>query len=36
ACHTAIPGAKTPRQVADNCAASDLGPIPRKLIPALD
>lgn len=36
ACHTAIPGAKTPQQVADNCAASDLGPIPRELIPALD
>jgi len=30
ACHVAIPGAKTPRQVRDNCAASDLGPIPRK------
>lgn len=28
ACHTAIPGAKTPQQVADNCAASDLGPLP--------
>ena len=27
ACHTAIPGAKTPEQVADNCAASDLGPL---------
>jgi aryl-alcohol dehydrogenase-like predicted oxidoreductase len=25
ACHTAIPGAKTPEQVVDNCAASDLG-----------
>jgi len=28
ACHTAIPGAKTSQQVRDNCAASDLGPIP--------
>jgi aryl-alcohol dehydrogenase-like predicted oxidoreductase len=27
ACHTAIPGAKTPEQVVDNCAASDLGPL---------
>jgi aryl-alcohol dehydrogenase-like predicted oxidoreductase len=27
ACHTAIPGAKTPEQVADNCAASDFGPL---------
>jgi aryl-alcohol dehydrogenase-like predicted oxidoreductase len=27
ACHTAIPGAKTPEHVADNCAASDLGPL---------
>ncbi|MBU0617738.1 MAG: aldo/keto reductase, partial [Planctomycetes bacterium] len=25
ACHTAIPGAKTPGQVVDNCAASDHG-----------
>ncbi len=36
ACHTAIPGAKTPQQVRDNCAASDLGPIPQELIPPLD
>jgi len=36
ACHTAIPGAKTPQQVRDNCAASDLGPIPREYIPELD
>lgn len=36
ACHTAIPGAKTPQQVADNCAASDLGPIPGELIPDID
>ncbi len=28
ACHTAIPGAKTPQQVIENCAASDLGPLP--------
>jgi aryl-alcohol dehydrogenase-like predicted oxidoreductase len=35
ACHTAIPGAKTPEQVTDNCQASDLGPIPRELIPSL-
>ncbi len=36
ACHTAIPGAKTPQQVRDNCAASDLGPIPKDFIPSLD
>ncbi|MFH0792662.1 MAG: aldo/keto reductase [bacterium] len=36
ACHTVIPGAKTPQQVADNCAASDFGPIPANEIPALD
>ena len=28
ACHTAIPGAKTPQQVADNCHAGELGPLP--------
>ena len=28
ACHTAIPGAKTPLQVDENCKSSDLGPIP--------
>lgn len=28
ACHTAIPGAKTPQQVADNCRAGELGPLP--------
>lgn len=28
ACHTAIPGAKSSEQVAENCAASDLGPLP--------
>jgi len=27
ACHTAIPGAKTPEQVRNNCAASEFGPI---------
>lgn len=36
ACHVAIPGAKTPRQVRDNSAASDLGPIPRKYIPSIE
>lgn len=35
-CHVAIPGAKTPRQVGENCAASDLGPIPRKYIPFIE
>jgi len=35
ACHTVIPGAKTPSQVEDNCAASDLGSIPEKFIPNL-
>ncbi|KPL17857.1 MAG: aldo/keto reductase [candidate division Zixibacteria bacterium SM23_81] len=33
ACHTAIPGAKTPKQVRENCAASDLGPFPLEEIP---
>jgi aryl-alcohol dehydrogenase-like predicted oxidoreductase len=33
ACHLAIPGAKTPEQVRDNCAASDLGPLPQGEIP---
>lgn len=27
ACHTVIPGAKTPAQVQENCRASDLGPL---------
>jgi aryl-alcohol dehydrogenase-like predicted oxidoreductase len=27
ACHTAIPGAKTPAQVKENCTSSDLGPL---------
>ena len=35
ACHTAIPGAKTREQVADNCAASDLGPLDPAGIPPL-
>lgn len=35
ACHTAIPGAKTAAQVDDNCASSDLGPIPLDEIPPL-
>lgn len=33
ACQTVIPGAKTPNQVEDNCAASDLGAIPEEYIP---
>jgi aryl-alcohol dehydrogenase-like predicted oxidoreductase len=36
ACHLAIPGAKTPQQVEDNCAASDLGPIPWEEIPKVE
>jgi len=36
ACHTVIPGAKTPDQVKDNCAASDLGPIPQEFIPEVE
>jgi aryl-alcohol dehydrogenase-like predicted oxidoreductase len=35
ACHTAIPGAKTPEQVRENCAASDLEKIPVDWIPAI-
>ncbi len=35
ACQTVIPGAKTPEQVKDNCAASDLGPLPLEEIPPL-
>jgi len=35
ACHTTIPGAKTPQQVAENCAAADFGPIPTDQIPKL-
>jgi aryl-alcohol dehydrogenase-like predicted oxidoreductase len=33
ACHTAIPGAKTPEQVLDNCGASDFGPLPSDVLP---
>jgi aryl-alcohol dehydrogenase-like predicted oxidoreductase len=36
ACHTAIPGARKPSQVEDNCAASDLGPIPEGEIPKIE
>lgn len=36
ACHTAIPGAKTSQQVADNCAASGLGSLPQDAIPPLE
>ncbi len=36
ATHTVIPGAKTPEQVKENCAAGDLGPIPREWIPPID
>ncbi len=35
ACHTAIPGAKTKEQVAENCSASDLGPIPQDILDSL-
>ena len=35
ACHTVIPGAKTPEQVRENCSASDLGPIPQELLSEL-
>lgn len=35
ACSTAIPGAKTPEQVKNNCAASDLPPIRANEVPAL-
>jgi aryl-alcohol dehydrogenase-like predicted oxidoreductase len=36
ACHTVIPGGKSPEQVAENCAASDLGPLPPEVIPPLE
>ncbi|MBN1155524.1 aldo/keto reductase [candidate division KSB1 bacterium] len=32
ACHTAIPGAKTSKQVHENTASSDLGPIPEDVL----
>ncbi len=35
ACHTAIPGAKTAKQVQENCLAADIGPIPLDLIPSI-
>jgi aryl-alcohol dehydrogenase-like predicted oxidoreductase len=35
ACQTVIPGAKTPQQVAENCSASDLGPLTGAEIPPL-
>ena len=35
ACHTAIPGAKTPLQVDENSKSSDLGPIPESEINSL-
>lgn len=36
ACHTAIPGGKTPQQVKENCASSDFGPIPLSEIAELE
>lgn len=36
ACHTAIPGAKTAKQVQENCLAADIGPIPQDIIPSID
>ncbi|MCR4440059.1 MAG: aldo/keto reductase [bacterium] len=36
ACHVAIPGAKTPEQVAENCAASDLAPLALEGLPPLE
>jgi aryl-alcohol dehydrogenase-like predicted oxidoreductase len=35
ACHLAIPGAKTPKQVQENCSASNFGPLPPDEIPPL-
>lgn len=35
ACHTVIPGAKTPGQVKHNCSAADLGKIPKGDIPPM-
>ncbi|WP_456376742.1 aldo/keto reductase [Lutibacter sp.] len=35
ACNTVIPGAKTEKQVIENSSSSDLGPIPKELIPEL-
>jgi len=36
ACHTVIPGAKTPAQVRENCLAGDLGPILSDLVPSIE
>lgn len=36
ACHVAIPGAKTPEQVAENCAASDLAPLDAGGLPSYE
>jgi aryl-alcohol dehydrogenase-like predicted oxidoreductase len=36
ACQTAIPGAKTEKQVMENCSVSELGIIPKEFIPELD
>jgi aryl-alcohol dehydrogenase-like predicted oxidoreductase len=36
ACHTVIPGAKTPEQVIDNSAAGDLGPLPADILPPVE
>ncbi len=36
ACHIAIPGAKNPSQVKDNCASSDLGPLTQEDLDILD
>lgn len=35
ACHTVIPGAKTPEQVEENCIASDLDKIPNNIVPEI-
>jgi len=35
-CQTVIPGAKTSHQVEDNCAASNLGPLPPEMIPPIN
>jgi aryl-alcohol dehydrogenase-like predicted oxidoreductase len=36
ACHTAIPGAKTPKQVLENCMSSDIGPLTGEDIKSID
>lgn len=35
ACHTVIPGAKLAEQVAENCSAADLGPLPEEVVSSL-